>query len=641
MSADAGTEDGQVTESGEIWEGVVPGILRGLYVGRRTGTLTFERQGEHRGVHFRRGSIVNADTDVREDRLGSVLSRSGRLSDADRKRAEGFALRDRKRLGSVLVEMGLMDRPALEEALALHVDAVLAKVFAWTEGHYEFREYAELPLADEMTLRVSTGDLILQAAHGVGDPDVVRYNLGDVDRALVASSDPLLRFQRIRLSPLDGYVMSRVDGVLTAREVVQLVPAPRADVERSLFGLLSTGVIEYRGKRRAAPRAAAPAAETAPAPEALAPPAAETRATTPLSALADTIALPSPAGAATPRNEPEGEPVPQPALAREPRHERASGSSPESEPLPGPDPTVILDTPSFVEQAPVDPTVILDGPRFDEAPVDPTIVLDPRQLPVPPPQDRTILLREVPQLAPADLRRLEILDMYQGIKTRNHFELLGVPRDATESQVREAYFRLAKRFHPDGQHEAHLGATRDALEAIFRRLGEAYEVLRNPRIRVVYERNLAKTPVPPPPSDASGPLTEAFEAPDAAVARAAESFAAERYWEVIQILEKAVPRADGALKQRGRVLLARAYARTPDWAKQAEELLLAAVQQDPSHVEAHFHLGVIYRSQGLRGRAAKSFRRVLELAPGHPDAQRFASELQDAAKLPDAGRLRG
>ncbi|MFN8092376.1 MAG: hypothetical protein U0599_09180 [Vicinamibacteria bacterium] len=40
-----------------------------------------------------------------------------------------------------------------------------------------------------MTLRVSTGDVILQAAHSVTDPDVVRYNLGSLDRALVASSD--------------------------------------------------------------------------------------------------------------------------------------------------------------------------------------------------------------------------------------------------------------------------------------------------------------------------------------------------------------------------------------------------------------------------------------------------------------------
>ena len=245
----------------------MPGVLRGLYVGRRTGSLTFIRDGERRGVHFRGGNIVNADTDVREDRLGAVLVRSGRLTEADRRRAEGFAIRDRKRFGAVLVQLGLLDRAGLEEALALHVDTVMSKVFAWTDGRYEFRHYEELPLADgEVSLRVSTGDLILQAARSVQDPDVVRYNLGDLNRVLVASSDPLLRFQRIRLVPLDGYVMSRVDGVLSAREVIQLIPLPAGDVERSLFGLLSTGVVEFRGAKGKPAPDRAPVAEKAVAP---------------------------------------------------------------------------------------------------------------------------------------------------------------------------------------------------------------------------------------------------------------------------------------------------------------------------------------------------------------------------------------
>ncbi|MFN8096245.1 MAG: DnaJ domain-containing protein [Vicinamibacteria bacterium] len=641
MSAEAAVEDGQVTESGEIWEGVVPGILRGLYVGRRTGTLTFERGGEHRGVHFRRGCIVNADTDVRDDRLGQVLQRAGRLSDADRKRAEGFALRDGRRLGSVLVEMGLLDRSGLEEALALHVDAVLSRVFAWPDGRYEFRHYAQLPLADEMTLRVSTGDVILQAAHSVTDPDVVRYNLGSLDRALVASSDPLLRFQRIRLTTLDGYVMSRVDGTLTARQVVGLVPAPKAEVERSLFGLLSTGIIEYRGERRLAGGLAAPAAAEAPAASAESAEPAEP---------AEPATAPAQEAAPVAASEPAARPEEEPRLASPeavPPADRPDLALAEVDvETPRGEPTVILDAPSFVEGPPVDPTVVLDPATLNaRLPVDPTVILDapvapprradpePQAAPAPAPgpaptADRTVFLREVPQLAPADLRRLEILDMYQGLKTRTHFELLGVPRDATEAQVREAYFRLAKRFHPDGQHEEHLGATRDALEKIFRRLGEAYEVLRNPRIRVVYEKNLARQPRPP--AEASGPVTVILEAPDAAVERAAASFAAERYWEVIQILEKAVPRAEGPLKRRGRLLLARAYARTPDWVKQAEELLVAVAQEDPAEVEAHLQLGLIYRGQGLRARALKSFRRVLELAPGHAEAQRQATELSGA-----------
>jgi len=526
-------------------------VLRGLYVGRRTGSLTFIHDGERRGVHFRRGNIVNADTDVREDRLGAVLVRSGRLTEADRRRAEGFAIRDRKRFGPVLVELGLLDRAGLEEALALHVDTVLSKVFAWTDGRYEVRHYEEeLPLADgEATLRVSTGDLILQAARSVQDPDVVRYNLGDLDRVLFASSDPLLRFQRIRLAPLDGYVMSRVDGTLSAREVIQVIPLPARDVERSLFGLLSTGVVEFRGAGGKPKPDRAPVATTGVSPRPPATAVASARigpesATAPAPPPDDLPASPSAAGP----------PVflDRPRLAEPPSGDATVvlDGPPGDEPPPL-DPTVVLDAAAFAERLGAEPTVILDSPSFEERPpVDPTVVVS----------------NILEPLHPAELRRLEVQEMHQGLQTKNHFELLGVPHDATEPQVREAYFRLAKRYHPDGQLEADLGGMREALEVIFRRLGEAYEILRNPRIRVVYEKNLARAAMIAP-AEATGPAPTgggASETPEASLARAVDSFASEKYWEVVQILEKAVPRSQGAVKQRQRVLLARAYARTPD-----------------------------------------------------------------------------
>ena len=302
------------------------------------------------------------------------------------------------------------------------------------------------------------------------------------------------------------------------------------------------------------------------------------------------------------------------------------------EPPPG-DPTVVIDAIGVDEAPPLDPTVVLDAAAFERLRMEPTVILDRPSFEEHPPLDPTVVVSSVVlPLHPAELRRLEVQEMRQSLGTKDHFELLGVPRDATEAHVREAYFRLAKRFHPDGQLDADLGGMRDALEAIFRRLGEAYEILRNPRIRVVYEKNLARAAMVAL-SEATGPAPageDASESPEASLARAAESFTSERFWEVIQILEKAVPRAQGALKQRQRVLLARAYARTPDWVKQGEELLVTVVQQDPDDAEAHFHLGVIYRGQGLRGRALRAFRRVLELTPGHPEAQRYAAELQEA-----------
>src|SRR6185436_2155561 len=150
---------------------------------------------------------------------------------------------------------------------------------------------------------------------------------------------------------------------------------------------------------------------------------------------------------------------------------------------------------------------------------------------------------------PEDPRRLEIIDAYEGLKKRTHFELLGAPRDATEAQVKEAYFRMAKRFHPDAHHDPALSDLRGKLEQVFIRLGEAYEVLRNPRIRGSYERSLAPAPVAPP---AANPDLE-VEVAKQSIRKAERSMLQERYWEAIQLLEPAISRVDGKLKQAGRV----------------------------------------------------------------------------------------
>jgi hypothetical protein len=119
----------------------------------------------------------------------------------------------------------------------------------------------------DFTLKLSTGEIILDAVRRVRDPDVVRYALGDLDRVLTLSNDPLLRFQRITLSPSDGYILSRIDGTLSTREVMQLLSLPGEEVQRSLFGLLCTGVVEHApGPPKAAAKAIRPA-RPAPKPE--------------------------------------------------------------------------------------------------------------------------------------------------------------------------------------------------------------------------------------------------------------------------------------------------------------------------------------------------------------------------------------
>ena len=84
---------------------------------------------------------------------------------------------------------------------------------------------------------------------------------------------------------------------------------------------------------------------------------------------------------------------------------------------------------------------------------------------------------------------------------KDYYKVMGVARDATEAQIKQAYRKLARKFHPDVSKEP------DA-EARFKEVGEAYEVLRSPEKRAAYDR-LGTGPRPgedfrPPPDFGSG-----------------------------------------------------------------------------------------------------------------------------------------
>jgi curved DNA-binding protein len=66
------------------------------------------------------------------------------------------------------------------------------------------------------------------------------------------------------------------------------------------------------------------------------------------------------------------------------------------------------------------------------------------------------------------------------VEFKDYYQVMGVARDATEAQIKQAYRKLARKYHPDVSKE------KDA-EARFKEVGEAYEVLRNPEKRAAYD----------------------------------------------------------------------------------------------------------------------------------------------------------
>ena len=67
-------------------------------------------------------------------------------------------------------------------------------------------------------------------------------------------------------------------------------------------------------------------------------------------------------------------------------------------------------------------------------------------------------------------------------KSKDYYEVLGVKRDAAQDQIKQAYRKLARKFHPD------LNPGDKAAEEQFKGLQEAYDVLSEPENRKLYDQ---------------------------------------------------------------------------------------------------------------------------------------------------------
>jgi tetratricopeptide (TPR) repeat protein len=513
---------------------VLPEVLRELYLKRRTGLLVVVRGEDSVNFRFVNGEVVSGASRSVRGRLGETMVRYSLLSQADLDRALLVVQKEGRRLGPVLREMGIIDTARLEQALGLHIREMLLTTLEWDEAICAFKdqELPDLP-PEDLTLRASTGELILEVVRRIASPALIRNGLGDLDRALAAVPDPPFRLDHITLTPADGYVLSRIDGATAARTIIEITPLPVEEVERSLLGLLCTGVVEYRGPVR----------------------------------------------------------------------------------RPGP------------------------------APVRPAVPAPPREAAPPAPTPRPAPRREVSD----DFRRV-VEQIHARLEGRDHFQMLGLPRAATEVEAKQAYSELAKRFHPD-LYEGAEPALMAKVKDIFSRMTEAHRVLSSPEERERYRAGLAPVspksappgpgpasaapltpppPTPPPaPTAATTPTpTAAASAPSPTPSRpvpeavaAAESHIAEgRHWEAVRVLEAVLADIQGALERRVRVLLARAYLMSPESARKAELEYLRLIQLDPSDVEPYLALGKFYREKGLATRARTMLEKALQARPGHKGA---------------------
>jgi tetratricopeptide (TPR) repeat protein len=234
--------------------------------------------------------------------------------------------------------------------------------------------------------------------------------------------------------------------------------------------------------------------------------------------------------------------------------------------------------------------------------------------------------------------REELAELFALNELGTHYEVLGLVRAAKPEQIKRAYYGLARRFHPDRFRRVASESELQRVEHCFARIAQAYEVLKDPANRAVYDHKIS---VMKSQSGAGGGAASSA-AGSSSQARSAGADVRRRAEETFQqglaaLKQKDFARASQRLHEA--VLLApsqpryRAYygqmlAREKSSQRQAEAELQTAVQLDTQNVTYRVMLAELYRDVGFLRRAESELEHALLIDREHEAAKRLLDEIR-------------
>lgn len=218
----------------------------------------------------------------------------------------------------------------------------------------------------------------------------------------------------------------------------------------------------------------------------------------------------------------------------------------------------------------------------------------------------------------------KILEAHAAMKNQDHYEVLGVGRDATKDEIKKAYFQLAKAFHPDLHFQAGMEGVKDQLEELFQRITEAYDTLLMERKRKEYDLTLVmskygkKRPEASEESDETRAVQQ-FQRGQAAMKRG-------DYREAVHSFQWAIRLNPKLAKYY--TALGKALAKTSRRTHDAEQNFLKAIELEPSNAENYIALGLLYKEGQLTQRAIRQFEESLMWDPDNKLAKAELEQLK-------------
>jgi hypothetical protein len=203
-----------------------------------------------KSVHFEKGVIVFAKSNLIRDRLGNCLLQTGKIS-----KEQFHAIDERMRLGGIrfgeaLVAAGWMSPHEVIRQVGSQLGKIVLSLFPLQEGEYVVEEQAPR-VPPELTVKLFTGQLLLFGVRRVPASTVMRFRLPGKETLLRCVTPPPAFLKLTKLQPLEQAIVDAMQQGATLRSLEESFSEDPRDILRAVYGLLVSGILTpFEGKSR-------------------------------------------------------------------------------------------------------------------------------------------------------------------------------------------------------------------------------------------------------------------------------------------------------------------------------------------------------------------------------------------------------
>lgn len=244
-----------MADKGTLAEKPAPEIFREMAATGRSGVLRLAVDSKVRVVVFEDGRPVFAISNVPEDQLDVLLVRQRKIT-AEQATIAKRAVQKQEELGPKMIEMGIIDQDAAAAARIDQVERVVQNAMMSRDGEYLLDLAARVARESrDVSIDAPIHQWLLDTARNIS-ADAARVLLGPPDTLYTVVAN-----DSIEMSPLDGFLLSRVATPMTVEDLHVTSGFPEEQSLPAIYALYAAGLLVRDVDEFAALLSQAPPAE--------------------------------------------------------------------------------------------------------------------------------------------------------------------------------------------------------------------------------------------------------------------------------------------------------------------------------------------------------------------------------------------